>query len=538
MDIAFNPLYLALYPEIHYTFDLFFSRLWHSQPEILVDAPFRTDPGKTVPLLCIIKHANRFPISLHSISVEILYEDGAKEKKTVWNTPVRMNGYLWYRVFHLKPREGYSGDVLITVQLQIEKGGRHHRIVNHNYRGLGRSPLTVHIAREPLPSFENWYYGESHCHSFHSDDQVEFGAPVRATAEMAEALGLTWLAITDHSYDLDDMYGNTSCHDHKVLKWKILKEETETINTKGNCRLLLAEEISCGNARNKNIHLLAYGLNNFIPGSGDGAEQWFRTRPDLSLREVLKMIKTDGAIAYAAHPEDRFTLGERLMLRRSHWEKADYDLSDYSGLQFWNGVQNKAFREGHKRWVEMLLQGRHIFFIGGNDSHGDFNTFRQIRIPLLRMIDSPYKVFGKVRTCLYCEDELTDETILAALKNGNSIVSSGPFIICSAKNEQGEQVGIGGKMSGKTIVVDIKAKTTEEFGDIERIAICEGNLKEKTEKRQELHIGADFHNPKEVTIEGIPFQVTNPLYLRLEAVSRKGQDVYYAYTNPIWLNPA
>ncbi|MFQ6092745.1 MAG: CehA/McbA family metallohydrolase [bacterium] len=538
MDIAFDPLYLALYPEIHYTFDLFFSRLWHSQPEIVVDCPFRIDPGKAVPLLCIIKHANRFPITLHSIWVEILYEDGAREEKMVWNTPVQIKTYLWYKIFRLQPREPYAGDVQITAHLRIERGGRFYRIANHNYRGVARSPLTVRIAREPLPALENWYYGEPHCHSFHSDDQVEFGAPVPATAQMAEAMGLAWLAVTDHSYDLDDMYSNALHQDRKLLKWNILKEEIKKGNANCNCCLILGEEISCGNARHKNVHLLAYGIEDFIPGGGDGAERWLRTRPDLSLREVLKRVKADGAIAYASHPEERFTLGERLMLRRGHWGKRDYELPDYIGLQFWNGKQDKPFREGYKRWVQMLLRGRRVFFLGGNDSHGDFNIFRQVRVPLLRTVDSSHRVFGKVRTCLYCKQGLSGEAALYALRNGNSIVSSGPFVTFSAENEQGEWAGIGGEISGKTVSITIKAKSTSEFGDIERITICQGEMKEKIEKRRELRIGSDFYDPNEVAIEGLSLQVSDPLYLRLEVVSRRGEEVYRAYTNPIWLNPA
>lgn len=537
MDIHFHPLFAALYPEIHYTFDLFFNRLRHSQPEIVIDCPHRIDPGKTIPLLCMMKHANRFPVSLHSIKVHMRDENETTEEMLVWNTSVKITNYLWYRVFHLEPKRGYSGTLFITTELLIERDNRLFRILNHNYRGLRKSPLRVYVAREPLPAFENWYYGESHCHSFHSDDQVEFGAPVQATVEMAEAVGLGWMAVTDHSYDLDDIYENTLWHDDKLLKWKRLKKEIEKANATSTCFVLLGEEISCGNARKKNIHLLAYGIQNFIPGSGDGAERWFRTKPELSLKEVLKKVKTDGGVAYASHPEERFTIGERFMLRRGHWEETSYNLPDYSGLQFWNGKRDKAFREGYKRWIKMLLQGRRLFFMGGDDSHGDFNVFRQIRIPLLRMINSPHKVFGKVRTCVYSQGGLSEKSILRALQNGNSTVTSGPFLSLSAVNEKSERALIGEHISGKRIEIGIQAKSTDEFGDIERISLFEGNLTERSEKKREFHSGSDFHNPKEIDIKEVSSKVEDPVYLRLEAVSRKGSDFFYAYTNPLWLLP-
>ena len=537
MDLDLNPFYIALYPEIHHTFDLFFSRLRHSQPEILVDCPHRIDPGKTIPLLCLVKHANTFPIVFQSVLVEMEYEDGIQEKKLVWNSPEYTQNYLWFRVFHLEPKRDYSGDVLITARIQTERDGCINSIVNHNYRGIKKLPLKVHIGREPLPSHENWYYGESHYHSFHSDDQVEFGAPIKATVEMAEALGLKWLAVTDHSYDLDDLYSHTLYHDENLLKWKTLKEEIEAINSNAHFQVIPGEEISCGNARNKNVHLLAYGIENFIPGKGDGAEKWFRTRPDLPLGDVLKKVKAEGGVAYASHPEVRFTLGERFMLRRGHWEDADYNLPDYCGLQFWNGKQDKAFYEGYKQWVEMLLKGRRLFFIGGDDSHGDFNVFRQIRVPLLKMIHSPHKVFGKIRTCLYCKEGLSQQSILQALKNGTSFVTSGPFITCYAITDQGGRASVGGEISGTEITVYITAKSTDEYGDITNIRLYEGNLRDRIEKHREFYPRSHFHDPKNITLKGIPLQVKGPLYIRLEAVSRKGKESYYAYTNPIWLNP-
>lgn len=538
MDIPFNPFYVALYPEIHYTFDLFFSRLWHAQPEILADCPWRINPGCKIPLLCIIKHADRFPISLESIAVEMLYDDGTRENQTIWATPYPIKTYHWYNVFLIAPRKEYSGNILISVYINIQQGHHAHHIVNHNYRGIMKSPLKVHIAKEPLPALEHWYYGESHCHSFHSDDQVEFGAPVSATIQLATAMGLNWIAITDHSYDLDDTYGNALHYDHNLSKWKKLKKDIQNENGKNSFKTILGEEISCGSARNKNIHLLAYGINNFIPGGGDGAERWFRTRPDLPLKKVLRIVKEDGGIAYAAHPQERFTLGERFMLRRGHWEKEDHALTDYCGLQFWNGKQDKSFHEGYKRWIEMLLQGRRIYCIGGDDSHGDFNVFRQIRIPLVKMIESPYKVFGKVRTCIFCENEFNEKSILTALAKGHIIVTSGPFATLSARNEQGNTVGIGGEISGKKVDIVITGRSSEEFGDIEQVSLYTGNLKDRNEKKQEFLFKADYSNARDFEIKNTSLQTADPVYFRLEATSRKGKNAYTVYTNPIWYTPA
>lgn len=537
MDISFHPIFVALYPEIHYTFDLFFSRLGHGQPEILVDCPHRIDPGQSLPVLCLIKHANRYPISLHSIHVSITYGDHDVEEHRVWSTPTAIKEYLWYNTFHLYPRKEYSGDVRLSARIEFEREGRSCTIINHNYRGSLNHALRVHIASEHLPTEEGWYSGEAHTHSFYSDDQIEFGAPVPALSVMARAMGLRWVAVTDHSYDLDDTFGHIFRPDTSLSKWAGLKTDIEQENHDGDMTLILGEEVSCGNSRSKNIHVLAYGMKDYIPGSGDGAERWFRTRPEHSLRTVLRQIRDDGGIAFAAHPEERFTPGERFILRRGHWEDADYELSHYSGLQFWNGRRDVAFQRGYKRWIEMLLRGRHIYCLGGNDAHGDFNVFRQIRIPLMKMIDSPFKIFGKVRTCLFCEGPPDQASVLGALRNGRIIVTSGPFVTGRVENEAGEVAQIGQTISGNKIQVRITARSTDECGGLEQIILCQGNLKKKTEEKRKFVYGTDFSDQKTIDMNGIPLHVESPMYLRIEAVSHTDGEYYHAYTNPIWIEP-
>jgi len=55
--------FFLLYPEIHYRFKLLpFSRYFKKEPEVLTDAPYRIGPECKLPLLLLIKDADRYHI--------------------------------------------------------------------------------------------------------------------------------------------------------------------------------------------------------------------------------------------------------------------------------------------------------------------------------------------------------------------------------------------------------------------------------------------------------------------------------------------
>lgn len=532
----FDPFFLALYAEIHYTLRGLISRLKRNQPEIIADVPFRLNPENLIPILCIVKDADRFPVRLESIQAEVEYASGEVQKDSFVLSPTWLNRRFWFKVFHIVPRRGYSGKVSINVRFQLSGSKRSFEVVNHNYKGSSNHPLEVYLSEEPLPTFEGWHYGEPHYHSSHTDDQVEFGAPVAEAVEMAKAMGLSWLAVTDHSFDIDDVYGDPMRKDPQLTKWNRLKEETTQVNHNNDHFVtVLGEEISCGNARSKNIHLLAYGIENFLPGAGDGMERWFQTRPDLPLSQVLKRIAEDGGVAYASHPEVKLSVGQRVFTGRGWWENEDYGQPGLSGLQFWNGADEKAFQRGYERWIQFLLKGKRLYFIGGNDAHGDFNRFRQIRIPLLMLRESRDQIFGKMRTCLYCPEPLTPEEIVEGLRKGRVVVTDGPLVVFTVEDEEGKQAMVGESMEGRRVALNIRAKSTAEFGDIERITIIRGDLREKREVIEKTIEGSELENPREAGGLNYPLKLKNPSYIRIEIASCQGQKTFHGYTNPIWV---
>ncbi len=56
--ILFLP-YLFLYTEMHYRFAIPFSRYYKDEPEILSDIPHRINPNNLVPVMILVKDADK-----------------------------------------------------------------------------------------------------------------------------------------------------------------------------------------------------------------------------------------------------------------------------------------------------------------------------------------------------------------------------------------------------------------------------------------------------------------------------------------------
>jgi hypothetical protein len=532
------PALIILYAEIHHQFPPGFSLLRTDFPEIIADLPWRVEPGKNIPILCLVKDAHRHPIYLDQI---VITAGGGRRDS--FSRTFSMGGeaiqeHLWHRILKL-PRENIpAGPVKIDVIFLGRRKGRPFRFRNDNYRQLSHAPLETTLASDPLPNMPDWYPGDPHVHSTFTEDQAEFGAPPEAIEQMARAMGFSWTAITDHSYDLDDQPGDPLTQDPALKKWHHLVDLISRLNrSEGDFVTLLGEEISCGNARGRNIHLLAFGVPTFIPGAGDGAERWLCAQPTLRIQEVLKRIDRHGGVAYAAHPEEFGSALEKILLRRGPWTMRDYSQPGLSGLQIWNGRRDHKLEKGLGRWRQLLLRGKRLFLIGGNDAHGNFNRFRQLRFPFLVMRESREQVFGRVRTHLHCPGGLNPENLLQALRTGGAVTTDGPFVTLQVLNEAERRAFLGESIAGEEFAVEIRGKSSREFGALDRIDLYCGQIGDRAEKRiQNFRRGRDFRNPTEVSLRAGPFRVGRRSYFRLELESVAGAKRWHAMTNPIWLN--
>jgi histidinol phosphatase-like PHP family hydrolase len=324
-------------------------------------------------------------------------------------------------------------------------------------------------------------HGELHCHTDATSDQVEFGAPVEAMVELAKAQGLNFFAATDHSYDLDDLPENYLKNDSSLRKWHDLRERIKQCNVQNQDFVIIpGEEVSAGNSRRRNVHFLIFNSFRFFPGSGDSAERWFRTEPEMSITEILDQLG-DEALAFAAHPEVPAPFLEWLLLRRGKWQWPDYQHPRLNGLQIWNGAL-EGMEEGLARWRELLLAGKNLFIIAGDDAHGNFNRFRQVGIPHLRMREHHWHLFGRTRTAVLVDDQVSLSSLMAALRKGRACITTGPLVDLQIVCENGRSVRLGETVMEPIRSLAVQAKSSPEFGKLQRVVVWLGDLQEQNER--------------------------------------------------------
>lgn len=459
---------LALYPEIHYRFRLFkFSRYYRREPEIVVDMPGRSENGE-VPVLLLVKDAHLFPIRFTKpLMIEF------RGEKHRFSTELQLPADIieqpwWWTVFELKniPVGAYRA----WGKLSYHCRGRERKITNHNFPGLTDTPLFINCAAEPLPRPEGCLIGDIHCHSSATADQVEFGAPLKPLARMTKAMGLDFAGVTDHSYDLDDDPEDYLAFDPNLTKWRDFLTEVGEINADSAgkyAHIIPGQEITARNTRRRNVHLLLFGGDRLFRGSGDSAEKWFKTASEHSIEEILSTRHQD-TIAAAAHPWEKVRLLQRLLLRRGNWTGEDF-LPGIAAAQLANGREYRGIENGLKRWRALLRQGRRLSLWAGNDAHGNFNRYRQVKLPMWNLWEHQMHTLGAHRTGIYSPEGI--HRLWDGLKSGATYITDGPGLDLNVNG-----VKPGGTTEGGLCRIEIGAITSEEFAPFKQIELIAGEI--------------------------------------------------------------
>ncbi len=523
---------IFLYAETHYKFKGIYSRLYKREPEILADAPYRIEPGQPIPILLLIKDAHWFPLLLESVAVNLTAGKQTKTQEFLFNLKLDHERY-WHRVVNIFPSEQMAGWISVEVIFKIKINGQTKSYTNDNYNISSHAPLHVWLADEMLPRFDNWYFGDLHYHSNFTEDMVEFGAPLAATVEMARSVGLHFFAVTDHSYDLDDCEDDWLTNDPEIPKWYRMLEEVNRLNqTEKNFVVLPGEEVSAGNSRGKNVHLLIINSKKFFKGKGDGAERWLRSKPDLSISQILSQLEDD-ALAIAGHPEMKVPFLQRLLIRRGRWLEPDFAPTNLHGFQIWNGERDAIFRFGSRTWVKLLLAGKKLSLLAGNDAHGNFNRFRQIGFPFFTFRESSSQIFGQMRTGVRLTSGLTVANLVTEIKQGRTLVSNGPVAELVAFAEDEKMACSGDHIAGKRLKINLKAKSSVEFGKLSALRLLVGDFSAQAEYLilNQQNISTPYFT--ELSIH-LPEEHSDG-YLRaeIEAMMPSGE-VKKCLTNPIW----
>lgn len=513
-----------LYAEVHFRIKGIFSRLFLKEPEIVADVPHRIEPGNPIPVLLLINDAHRFPVSLSVVDININIMNKKYYKRFRFYQYI--DHPLFYKIVRIPAPSDVFGRAEVDVTLTYSCNGKEKKCCNDNYRHSSHESLKTILDQHPLPREKNWYYGDMHYHSYYTRDQVEFGAPIEAAVQMAATMGLQFIGIADHSYDLDDQKENYLCSDANLTKWKELwKIANEIDNSHAPFVVLPGEELSVGNCKNKNVHLLVFNNKNFIYGSGDSAEKWLATKPENHIPKVLNKLN-DKALAIAAHPATRPPLIQRWLINRGTWHQSDTQHQRLDGLQCWNGMNEIALHDGKQQWIALLLNGYKISLIAGNDAHGNFSRFRQLRIPFHSIRENDHEIFGQVKTVVFSPQPLCRQTLVKALKKGRAVVSDGPFALFELAYKD-KIFHIGDTYPHQTGNVLIRAKSTAYFGKINTVDLFIGDTEAGRETHHPLAAG-QFLVDHRLSLDKLPARG----YLRLEVkTNHKRQCI----SNPIYL---
>ena len=425
--MSFWPGEKLRYAETHFKFRLPWSLLYKPWPEILVDAPFQFVPGTEPTLWIVVRDAHRFPTLIEKIDV-----DG----KTI-DLQIRATEQFGFYPVKLGklPAGNYKIDCKITARrLDVTTGNATDKVKTFsrwNLPGLKPVPLRIQVLAQEPPKAPGFAAGEMHCHTHYSCDHVEHGATPEVLQQAAKAVGLDFVCCTDHAYDFAYTTEDyTKEADTPLTRFGMLREEIAAL-PKGNGEplLLAGEEVSAGNSKGENVHMLAFAPDSYLPGLGDCGRNWLENKPTFKIPKLLEMTE---AHCFAAHPMQPMGLLEKFIFRRGYWSHKDLNLEarhKIHGIQFWNGIRDEGFKLGRQWWIEELGKENYLLPIGGNDAHGDLNDTTSVATPLFSLRHTRDHIFGKVRTVVKIEDDgISREALNAAFASDNCYITDGPAL--------------------------------------------------------------------------------------------------------------
>ena len=535
LSILFAPILIG-YAEIHFRIPGIPGRLFKKAPEIIFDLPHRAQNDAAIPLFLFIKDAHRFPVELLELEVDICLPNQKKSLKT-WriNLNQSVREKFFSRVFLMPPDHFSLGKHTLIATLTYRVGAKTYRLRQDNYSHIPHHPFSIYIADEPLPSLPGLQWGDLHIHSNYTDDAVEFGAPIRETALCARVLGLDFIAITDHSFDLDNDPDDYFKKDPQLRKWQHFQREIKQLNEEfHDVTILPGEEVSTGNSRGQNVHCLLIGNRNFYPGCGDSGDKIFNHRPTTMLPELIKNVRQNeqNALIIAAHPFDEPPFSNRIILNRGRWHPKDLQRKALDFWQILNGRVDKYFHKGLAAWKKSLLAGNKTGIISGTDAHGNFNCFRQIKTPFFKMIYHREQLLGQTRSGVFSEKPLTHANLTDILRKKRVIISNGPAAALTVLQTD-QKKNIGDTIKSNThFQIDLAAASSKEFGYLHKIKLITGDFHSGKEIVREINPGYQaFHFGDVICFE----DGLKSGYIRLKVQTTKNQRQNFCLTNPIWI---
>ncbi|MET7287896.1 CehA/McbA family metallohydrolase [Streptomyces sp. NPDC005573] len=251
----------------------------------------------------------------------------------------------------------------------------------------GETPRPVHPPARAVGRGRDWYRGDCHLHSWHSDGRR---TPARI-AELARRAGLDFVNSSDHN--------TTASHAH----WADAAGD--------DLLVLLGEEVTT-----RNGHVLAVGTD---PGT---FIDWRYRARDGHWGRFAREIRRAGGLAVPAHPyADGIGCGWR------------HGLAEADAVEVWNGPWTPDDEVALAAWDALLSDGGRTSWLpamGSSDAHRAPDTV------------------GLPQTVVLAED-LTRAAVLEGLRAGRSYVAESRHVrlALTATAADGRRAGIGERLT-------------------------------------------------------------------------------------------
>lgn len=327
------------------------------------------------------------------------------------------------------------------------------------------------------------------------------------------------------------------------------------------------------------------GASGNIPATNTSVYTASRTHGDTNtLAELLTFLQNNapGSALFLAHPIDEFdpnSVSWTMLKQRDPWYEdggsfvyeegvaGSYHHPLFKGFEFWNG--QPCFGNGIGKDTGQIAAGlakydsilqldlptfdpsKKLFFIGGSDGHGDFNSHtsrgEQYNWDILQKRRDLVHVLGKVRTAVFIADgECNPQSALGALCAGRAVATNGPMAVLTVVHG-GTEYYPGDHLSLPRsqlpgLGLRFRWATSPEFGPFSAVTL-------KVVGPAAVTAPITFSNIPNVGGRTVTIQTTLPGFsgwyaLRVEATTDAAQALFkepgttYPYrclTNPIWL---
>lgn len=495
---------------------------------ITIDAPYRVEPGQPVPLICRFQHSQVIPFVIDSISIKISQSGTKIGHASLLKNPVDIQTSFWRKVFYVDIPEKSNGVLKVEAMMKINVNGKTKKIRIGTVAG-GSKSLFVYRSKELLPKLSNYYIGDFQFFNCLSPEEKLTQKSLSESARVAKSMGLKFFTTTDTLHN-GSKAGNGS---NGNGSWERFKESLEIWNQKSDLVILPGEKIVCKNCSNRDIDLLVLNYSKSVSGSANGNGKHAHKKPAMRLKEVVGSV-TAKALTFAVRPVRKLTFLDKWLLGKGIWSKPDLSLSGLTGIQVNNAPDYNSLGLEIKKWTDVLLKGERKIIITGSEYSDSLNGGNGYKVS--SKSGGIPQIMQKARTGVLCKQPATADTIIASLERGNSVITNGPLMDFTVKNDTGVKTRLGGEIEGSSFEVKFKAVSTPEYGPLLNLKIFAGDIKSGVE---ELIFTSNYVNER-FSVNG-EFHVeprSNSGYLRGELRSRKIDDkenTSYCLTNPVWI---